>query len=370
MGADHPGLRMNSRERLEADLDRTVNRAAAVNYLAWGVALFVMAYGTPIVYRLATAHSIPAGVAWMLSLASDGALCVGLIATPILAALQVPAGWVGALRWVAGFITWALQTADPWTRRGGVDLVGVGVHTAGPALLFFAVEAASYFHRKVAAKIDEMRFNLQRAEQADADRRAHLAELEADLRASKAEILALTSERDQHLQRIENLTTEAASTDEATTSRITALEASLRQSQADKTAIRDDYENRLQAASNTHTEELQRLRRELRQARAEADTINLDARRQGRTGGTSKPSVKTTSRPRMTDEEAVQRLLEAPADPAKGLPPGDLREWKQQDIVNELGVGWSRAPRLVEAVAEAQERLRSEASPDVLAVNQ
>jgi hypothetical protein len=48
MGGDQRGGGVNSREHLEDTLATATARSKQVNYVAWGVAVFVMIYGTPI----------------------------------------------------------------------------------------------------------------------------------------------------------------------------------------------------------------------------------------------------------------------------------------------------------------------------------
>jgi hypothetical protein len=353
---------VNSREHLSQDLETIIKRTKQIGAVAWLVAIFVMVYGTPIVYELATDHGIPAGVAWMLSLAADGALVVGLIATPVLAQLGIPAGWVGTLRWVSGGTTWTLQTLSSWIAPGGPDMVGVGVHSAGPLLLFVVVEAASYFQRKVASAIVEKTRALEAAEQKDADRRAHLAEMEADLRSTRAEVSALTSEREGHLREIEALKADAASNASDRDSEIADLRASVKAAEAEKDDLREAYERKVEALSAEHAEALRKLRQQhsekVAAIRAEASTINLADRRRRQTGDPSKAAPK----PRVSDEEAVQRLLDTDG--------GLTRDWSQKAIVDELGVGWGRAPRLLEAVTEEQARRRPGGASGDQAVNQ
>ena len=330
---------MNSREHLADDLDRLVKRSRWVGYFAWAVAVIVMVYGTPIVYTFLTEHAVPGKVAWLLSLAADAALIVGLIATPVLAELDEPAGWVGTLRWVAGFITWGLQTAGSWTAPKGPDVVGVLSHTAGPLLLFFAVEAASSFQRKVSAKLVEKTRQLESAEQRDADERAHRAEVEATLRSTTAELSAARSEIESLTERLSG----AAHSDERYEAEIGSLRRALTEQKETLTA---EHSDTLRKLKEKHSEALAKMR-------AEASLPHLDDRRRRdpktRSGDTP---AKTSPRATLTDEEAVQRLLATPG--------GDTREWSQRAIVDELKVGYGRAPRLLEQVTEAQQRRRSE----------
>lgn len=167
-----------------ADLDSLRRTAKVVGLLAWGVAGTIMVYGIPIVYRFLTAHEVPKQTAWLLSIAVDGALAVGLVATPILARYGVKSGWVGVLRWVAGFATWALNTAESWLKSDGPDIGGVFSHTWGPLMMFFAVEGAAYFQRKIAEVI---RDEEAKASAADESARREQQQRAEEIRRLRAE---------------------------------------------------------------------------------------------------------------------------------------------------------------------------------------
>ncbi|MEU4558482.1 hypothetical protein AB0F72_08830 [Actinoplanes sp. NPDC023936] len=325
---------MNSRQHLAEDLDRLKKRTQQVGWVAWAVAIFVMIYGTPIVYGLATAHGIPAGVAWMLSLAADAALVVGLIATPVLAQLGIKAGWVGTLRWVSGGITWALQTASSWIAAGGPDWVGVGVHTAGPLLLFFVVEAASYFQRKVSAAIEMKARALAAAEQSDADRRTHLAETESALRARTAELTAARTELESLTERLtavghhaDRTKTELALTGERYENEIASLRKALTDQRDTLTAEHEEAVRRLR----------EKHREALTEARAAAGAVSLTAYRNRATGNGRQAG---TGKSWLSDEDAVQMMLTAHSDPN--------HEWSQNAVRTLTGVGLGRAPKLID----------------------
>ncbi|WP_433651013.1 hypothetical protein ACQP2C_32380 [Micromonospora zamorensis] len=176
-----------------AELDSLRRSAKVINVLAWGVVALIMVYGTPIVFEYLTKHGVPRETAWMLSLATDGALAVGLVATPVLAQHGIKAGWVGALRWIAGLATWALNTSDSWSHKGGPDVGGVISHSWGPLLMFAAVEGAAYFGRKISEvirkkeaeatkRVDDLAEFRTRAEDADRKRAAAEAALRAEER--------------------------------------------------------------------------------------------------------------------------------------------------------------------------------------------
>lgn len=326
---------MNSREHLSQDLETLIKRTKQIGWVAWSVAILVMVFGTPIVFEFLTAHDIPGGVAWMLSLAADGALIVGLIATPVLAQLGVPAGWVGTLRYVAGFSTWALQTAGSWTQTGGPDGVGVAAHTVGPVLLFFSVEAASSFQRKVADALTDKARQLESAEQRDADGRAHRAEVDAQLRATTGELTAARAE-------IRTLTERLTATGEngdavkadltLTVERLEAEIGSLRVALTDQAErLTAEHGEALRKAKDKYTEKLTALR-------AETSTVSLTAYRK-KTAEHSSPLP--PNRPAMSDDEAVEAMLSEHSDPA--------HEWSKNSVRTLTGAGFGRVDRLIGA---------------------
>lgn len=310
---------MNSREHMSEDLERLVKRTKAVGLVAWAVAIAVMVYGTPIVFAFLVGHQVPGGIAWLLSLAADGALVVGLIATPVLAELEEPAGWVGTLRWVAGFITWALQTAGSWTVHGGPDGVGVLAHSAGPVLLFFAVEAASSFQRKVAAKLTEKARQLENAEQRDADDRAYRAEVDAKLRSATAELSAARSE-------IQSLTDQLGT-----------VTGALETEKVNRTQDAERYETTIGQLRTDRLAEQKRHREELADARSGKGAVDLNA---WRNRGSKGPRPASTGKAELSDEAAVQMMLTAHDDPAY--------EWSKNAVRTLTGVGVGRAPRLID----------------------
>lgn len=149
-----------------------------------------------------------------------------------------------------------------------------------------------------------------------------------------------------------------------------------------ETRIRDLHEQRVAEVERLTAEHAAglRLQREtltaemvqkVAAAKAEASLPHLDDRRRktpgDRAGGTPKAGSPKVV---ISDEDAVQKLLAYPGDPEKNIPAGNLREWSQKAITEEAGVGYGRAPRLLEMVTEAQRQLRSETPSGDRAVNQ
>ena len=335
---------MNSRDHLSQDLETLIKRTKQIGYVAWAVAILVMVFGTPIVFDFLTDHDIPGSVAWMLSLAADGALIVGLIATPVLAQLGVPAGWVGTLRYVAGFSTWALQSAGSWFHQGGVDGVGVAAHSVGPILLFFAVEAASSFQRKVAEALTGKARELERVEQRDADQRAHLAEVESNLRALTAELETanrkaadLANQLDAVYADRDGERSTATLTAERYEKEIGELRLALSADRERLTGERDEAVRRLTAEHEEATRKLKERHREaLTAARTDSGAVSLTAYRNRATG---KAAPALTGKPVLSDEAAVQMMLDAHDDP-------DF-EWSQNAVRTLTGVGLDRAKKLI-----------------------
>lgn len=246
--------------KLEDEIRRIRTTARVISLLGWGVALSIMAYGIPIVYKLLTDTGVPGETAWILSVAVDGALAVGLVATPVLARYGVKGGWIGFLRWAAGIGTWSLNTAEAWMHEGGPDWSGVFTHSVGPLMMFFAVEGAAYFQRAmsdiIAAKQAEARA-VDKTQKAEADRRAEeirkaraeaevanrkRAEAEANLRAEAEARSAAEAEAQAEVEKRKQAEAEAHAEAEAraeVTRRLTAEVTQHRQAADDaKTAAR------------------------------------------------------------------------------------------------------------------------------------
>lgn len=144
--------------------------------------------------------------------------------------------------------------------------------------------------------------------------------------------------------------------------RVTAA-ASIRDLEDRVETLRQEKAAEVEEISVKHAEELRQQRQQLlaemaekvAKARAEASIPNLGDRRKN-------PPAKGSPRPTLTDEDAVQRLLDTEG--------GWEREWSQKAIVDALSVGYGRAPRLLEQVAEAQRQRRSETHTGDQAVNE
>ncbi|MEV0214327.1 hypothetical protein [Micromonospora sp. NPDC050695] len=343
---------MTDTERLDRELASLRGLVRVVSALAWAVALLVMIYGVPIVYRYLVHHGVPKETAWILSLAVDGALAVGLVATPILAQHGVKSGWVGVLRWVAGFATWALNTAESWFATKGPDLGGVFSHSWGPLMMFFAVEAAAYFQRQMGEVINKKRTALDDG----AARRA--AEL-AELTALKDQVRRLTVEKADVDRREREAVERAAaveadaeleiastkSTNDATVAALTAerdalraetvtLEAALNNAEERHNAALTETRNALKAR---HTEAMARLR-------AELSTTNLNDFRSTKGGAGGGSGRRGAAGGVISDEDAVQKLL-AHNGSAE-------HEWSQAEVRRVTGVGFPRAKELINALAE------------------
>lgn len=366
--ASHPkeGSPVTTRIELAAELETIHKQHKVISRIVWGTAALVMIFGVPIVFEFLTQHGVPGEIAWILSIASDGGLCVGLVGTPVLATYEIPAGWIGTLRWVAGFLTWGLQTAGSWFQPEGIDGVGVLAHSAGPVLLFFVVEGASYFQRKMSHVSSTKRLELESLDRRKQDEKTAVEDLRRRVAAAEAE-------RSEALRRLETVESETASVISLRESegasaeqRRASLEGQLRSAQTAVEALRGEARRESEALRREHAEALQVLRRKHREELAEASVIKLSDRRRpsgsapsgpsgGGTpkaiGGTSKPAGGGGSDGRLSDEDAVQKLLERDGDLSK--------EWKQSEIVKLLKVGYSRAPRLVEAVSAEQIRRSS-----------
>ena len=149
-----------------AELDGLRKTSRTVNRAVWGVAIGVMVYGAGNVTGLLIEHGVHRAIAWMLSPMVDLGLIVALMGGRALDRYGVRAGWLIVLRWTAGLMTWSLNVAAPALAPGGVDWVGVLIHSCGPVLLLVVAEAAASVQRGIAATTDQLTRQIQAAEQA------------------------------------------------------------------------------------------------------------------------------------------------------------------------------------------------------------
>lgn len=319
------------------DLESIRRTFKTINACVWAVAIGVMIYGIPIAYSLLASHGVPKGIAWMLSLLVDAALTVGLVATPVMARFGIPAGWVGALRWVSGLFTWALQTTGSWIAQ---DMIGVLLHSFGPVILFVVVEAASSFQRKMSAKIAEI-------EAAARDEEARHETQAREIASLRSQVASLTAQRaDADAVRV---------IAEKTAAEADALRAALDEAEAKRIA---DLEAVTASLTARHDEEVRRLaerhREALARARAEAGAVRLDDYRRKGSSKTPAKSItagssKTGNQPAMSDEEAVQAMLGVSEDPSY--------EWAKAEVRRVTGAGFgARMDRLIATWREAASR--------------
>lgn len=137
------------RADVTAELDGLRRTSRTVNRAVWGVAVGVMVYGAGNVTGLLVAHGVHPAIAWMLSPMVDLGLIVALVGGRALDGYGVRAGWLTVLRWTAGLMTWSLNAAGPLLHPGGVDRVGVLIHSCGPVLLLVVAEAAASIQRGI-----------------------------------------------------------------------------------------------------------------------------------------------------------------------------------------------------------------------------
>ncbi|GAA4224240.1 hypothetical protein FHR32_002895 [Streptosporangium album] len=154
-----------TRAEVLAELEGLQRTSRNVNRAVWGVAVGVMVYGAGNVTGLLIAHGVHPAIAWMLSPMVDLGLIVALMGGRALDRYGVRAGWLTMLRWTAGLMTWSLNIAGPALAPGGVDTVGVLIHSCGPVLLLVVAEAAASVQRGIAATTDRLTRQLTDAAQ-------------------------------------------------------------------------------------------------------------------------------------------------------------------------------------------------------------
>ncbi|MFC4588628.1 MFS transporter [Sphaerisporangium corydalis] len=153
-----------TRAEAQAELEGLQRTSRNVGRPVWGIAVGVMVYGAGNVFGLLTAHAVHPAIAWMLSPMVDMGLVVALVGGRALDRYGVRDGWLTALRWTAGLMTWLLNVATPAMNPAGVDGIGVLIHSCGPVLLIVVAEAAASIQRNIAVTITALRQAIQTAD--------------------------------------------------------------------------------------------------------------------------------------------------------------------------------------------------------------
>ncbi|MET8384288.1 hypothetical protein ABZV14_14935 [Streptosporangium canum] len=153
-----------TRAEVLAELEGLQRTSRTVSRAVWGVAVGVMVYGAGNVTGLLVTHGVHPAIAWMLSPMVDLGLIVALVGGRALDRYGVRAGWLTMLRWTAGLMTWSLNAAGPALTPGGVDKVGVLIHSCGPVLLLVVAEAAASVQRGIATTTDRLHRQMDEAD--------------------------------------------------------------------------------------------------------------------------------------------------------------------------------------------------------------
>lgn len=336
-GARHP-VNPKDRDRLAAELAMIRRTSRNISRFVWAIAALVMLYGIRVVYLLLTDHGTPGEIAWMLPLASDGALCVGIIATPVLAHYNIVARWVGALRWIAGAITLGLQTAGPLVAPNGPDWLGVGTHAVGPIILFAVVEAAAYFDRRMGEVITRKQAQLESAEQAERDDRAERSAMAEQLRILSTEHATNAAEAERLSAELAKLTAEHGA-------ERTAALRSVERAEQETERVRSEAAEQAERMAAEHAERVAALRAEL-----SGDVLRFDRsanRSNSRSGAnvSERSGAPKRSSNRMTDNEALRAMFAEHPEQHYG--------WTDREANRITGAGFSsRAPRLVGLASE------------------
>ncbi|GAA4439234.1 hypothetical protein [Phytohabitans houttuyneae] len=356
------------RDKLAAELASTRREAGVIQTCVWIVVGGVMIYGLVNVTGMLIDHKVPAEVAWMLSLLVETGLVLALVGTRALARHGVRAGWVGSLRWITAVMTWLLNIATPLTAGGGPDWIGVGIHSAGPVLLFWVVEAAASYQHKIGAVIADLQ---RKVDDVDAQRRSDRAEradmaerlrrLQTDLdaaeRAAKeAAEHAATLEAEQESERAaaDRAVTSAEQEAMALRSRLAEQAERLAAEQASTVArIQAEWAARTDRIAAEHARQVAELQAEqaAKIAALRDKAASAAARSGGRSGSKTKAADDGETRsgaPKLTDDEAVAAMLRAHPEPGY--------EWKSREVHRITGAGFGRIPKLIAIVAEHHAR--------------
>lgn len=324
---------------------RNPDRAYRVVWIATGASAFIN------FFHEVGGSTLGAGYLSILSLFGM------LIFHELLAQFEEGTAWIHrtnpkfGLRW----ITWPSNTACAWVAWRNYPPSTDLKATIGNAVTHLETVRSTKTRRR-AQRIDSpvwwMRFTPW------VDAKALRVALETERQAAGGSVTKLTATVSDLTARVDR---QAALLEQE---RVTAA-TSAKQMQDEMAGLREQYSSEITKltaeADERLRQERQRLTAEMAakvaSARAEASLPHLDDRRNRPSGGTSK---RGSSKAPLSDEAAVQRLLSDPGDPDRNIPAGDLRDWSQRAVVEALGVGYGRAPRLVEQVTEAQQRRRSE----------
>jgi len=321
-------------DKLSDTIDRDEATMGRLTASQWTVAVGISVYGLFIVVPFLTTHHIPGLTAWMLPTAVDAAFIISIAATGLLARHGVSAPWVTLLRWVSGLMALGLALAPPLTAAKviGGDVI---THGFGPALLFFCVEGLAQFQVRMGGRLRELRKQMS----ADDRRRADTAEALRSVRTELAEAL----------RRADDAAAEASVLAE----QLDAERSSVESSAAAMEALRSDHSAAVEALRSAHSEALRNAAEDkaeaLRTLRAKLTTVDLTERRRGHLTSTGAPTRTPTATPpegssattKRTDEECLRAMAEVTTDP--------LHEWTQGAVTKAAGVGYGRAPRLIEA---------------------
>ncbi|MEV7500663.1 DUF2637 domain-containing protein [Streptomyces sp. NPDC093018] len=152
----------------------------------------------------------------ILPLVVDAAVVIVVKLDDVLARLGGHGGrWPIVLRWMTGFMTLALNTADSALKK---DLVGVAVHSVAPLLLIVTAETSLAYRRAIARAVAaleaEQKAERERREQAARERaaqaraeareeREHAAVLAREQREHEASLAREAAEREERQRREE-----------------------------------------------------------------------------------------------------------------------------------------------------------------------
>ena len=300
-----------------------------------------------------------------------------LIFHELLAQFEEGAEWIKrtnpkfGLRW----LTWPTNTLCAWVAWRNYPITGDADATIGLAVEHLETVRRTKTERR-ASEVDSPVWWMRLAPWTEVAAlrtalQTNRTNAETERAAGVQKLSTLSATVDQLTARIEQQW-QTAETERASAA------VSDRERQVEIEALREEFTAERERLTASHAEDLRIQRAKLTAemaervaaAKAEASLPHLDDRRNRATGGTSGRPAKTPPKTPISDEDAVQKLLAHPGDPAKGIPAGDLREWSQKAITEEAGVGYGRAPRILEAVTEAQARMRSETPSGDRAVNQ
>ncbi|MEU3858065.1 DUF2637 domain-containing protein [Streptomyces sp. NPDC028722] len=255
----------------------------------WLIVCGAMLFSVLTVTPLMAEHTADrwAWTAPILPLVVDAAVVIVVKLDDVLARLGGHGGrWPVTLRWMTGFMTLALNTADSALKK---DLVGVAVHSVAPLLLIVTAETSLAYRRAIARAVAaleaERQTERERREQAARERaeraraeareeREHAAMLAREQREHEAALAREQTEREERQRREEHAARERAEAAEREARERREREREQREQERAQREQRARQQAEAERRERAEQAERERREREERAARERAALLN------------------------------------------------------------------------------------------------